>query len=80
MVSYELGKELRKIFFRLVKSVGRREKNSESLGGVGDSEFFLCPTLVTRRKNIFLKKSDVSKPLVQLRTIHAVVQEIFVYL
>ena len=76
MVSYELGKELRKIFFRLVKSVGRRE----SPGGVGDSEFFLCPTLVTRRKNIFLKKSDVSKPLVQLRTIHAVVQEIYVYL
>ena len=30
MVSYELGKELRKMFFHLVTSVGQR-KNSESL-------------------------------------------------
>ena len=27
----------------------------------GDSEFFLCPTLVTRRKNIFLKTDVVVK-------------------
>ena len=25
----------------------------------GDSEFYLCPMLVTRQKNIFLKKTDV---------------------
>ena len=37
MVSFELGKEIKKDVFRLVTSVGKR-KNSES---PEDSEFFL---------------------------------------
>ena len=34
MVSFELGEELRKMFFRLVTSVGQRKKNPESPRGI----------------------------------------------
>ena len=38
MVSFELGEELRKMFFRLVTSVGQR-KNSESPRGIEPQTF-----------------------------------------
>ena len=64
MVSFELGKEIEKYVFRPVMSV-RHRKNSECPGGFEPQTcgfcalmryhwatrlFFLCPTLVTRRK------------------------------
>ena len=56
MVSFELGKERGKDVFCLVTSVGQRKKNPKVQDSIphGDSELFLCPTLVTRRKNILL--------------------------
>ena len=43
--------------------VEHRSANPKVWGSIphGDSEFFLCPTLVTRRKNIFLNSSSSSK-------------------
>ena len=43
--------------------VEHRNANPKVWGSIphGDSEFFLCPTLVTRRKNIFLNSSSSSK-------------------
>ena len=43
--------------------VEHRSANPKVWGSIphGDSEFFLCPTLVTRRKNIFLNSSPSSK-------------------
>ena len=46
MVSFEHGKEIEKDVFSSCHEHGTK-KNTES-------EFFLCPTLATRRKNIFL--------------------------
>ena len=49
MVSFELGKETEKDVFRL--SLWLSGKASELWGSIphGVSDFFLCPTLVTRR-------------------------------
>ena len=73
MIKYHQGTtNLGKMFFRLVTSVGQR-KNSESPWGIEpqtfgfalrcstSTEFVLYPTLVTRRKNIFLNSSPSSK-------------------
>ena len=68
MVSFELGEELREMFFRLVTCVGQRKISSLWLSGRAserkseglrfDSSWglriFLCPTPVRRRKNISL--------------------------
>ena len=73
MVSFELGEELRKMFFVLSRAWDKEKILSPheelnlrpvwSKGWIphGDSEFFLCPMLVTRRKNIFLNSSLSSK-------------------
>ena len=53
MVSFELVKETEKDVFYLVTSVGHSTEGSIPHG---DSEVFLCPTLVTRQKNIFLQE------------------------
>ena len=62
MVSFELGKEIEKDFFSSCHERGTKKKcsvpirNPKIWGSIphGESEFFLCLTLVTRRKNIFL--------------------------
>ena len=53
MVSFELVKEIEKDVFYLVTSMGHSTEGSIPHG---DSEVFLCPTLVTRQKNIFLQE------------------------
>ena len=54
MVSFEL--EERKMFFVLLRAWDKGKRNPKVWGLIshGDSELFLCPTLVTRRKKILL--------------------------
>ena len=59
---FELGKEIKKDFFRLVTSM-RQRKYSESPWGIephGDTEYFLCPMLVTRQKTSFFMNVSVA--------------------
>ena len=60
MISFELGKEIKNMFSRLVTSVGQRKRNRTSFEEISsarnpkiwvpnwDSEFFLCTMLVKR--------------------------------
>ena len=57
MVSFELVKEIEKEVFYLVTSMGH---STEGTIPRGDSEVFLCPTLVTRQKTSF-SKNEIMK-------------------
>ena len=57
MVSFELVKAIEKDVFYLVTSMGHSTEGSIPHG---DSEVFLCPTLVTRQKTSF-SKNEIMK-------------------
>ena len=69
MVSFELGEELRKMFFRLVTSVGGRasERKSEGLGFDSSWGLRIYSLSHTRdkTKNIFLKTFSVGLPKIR---------------
>ena len=69
-VSYELRNRPRLPWSLCSLVVEHRSVESEGLrfnSSWGDSEFFLCPILVTRRKNIFLNNEHVALPGDEIR-------------